>query len=103
MPCLETADLLTENSNFKPKAKHVIWTLTLTNVVKGQITILRFWKPRPLHTVSEDEYDTPSNKHYWNGVNLTEQNQTKQCCYPLEILTKFEKGLDLLMLKIWGL
>ena len=27
-------------------------------------------------TVSEDEYDTPSNEQYWNGVNLTGQNLT---------------------------
>ena len=27
-------------------------------------------------TVSEVEYDTPSNKHYWNGVTLTRQKQT---------------------------
>ena len=26
---------------------------------------------RYLHTVSEDEYDTPSNKHYVNEVTLT--------------------------------
>ena len=30
--------------------------------------------------VSEDEYDTPSNKHYWNGVTLTGQNLTKKYC-----------------------
>ena len=29
-----------------------------------------------IYTVSEDEYDTPSNKQYWNEVTLTRQNLT---------------------------
>ena len=55
------------------------------------------------NTVSEDEYDTPSDKYYINEVTLTGQNLTKKCCQPLEILTEFERGLDLLLLKIWSL
>ena len=37
-----------------------------------------------LYTVSEDEYDTPSNKHYVNEVALTGQNPPLECCCPLE-------------------
>ena len=31
-------------------------------------------------TVSEDEYDTPSNKHCVNEVTLTGQNPPLRCC-----------------------
>ena len=38
-----------------------------------------------------------------NEVYLTGQKPSLKFCYPHEILTQFVKGLDLLMLKIWGL
>ena len=40
-------------------------------------------------TVSEDEYDTPSNKHHVNEVTLIGQILSLKCCYPHEILAKF--------------
>ena len=40
------------------------------------------------------------NKHYQNEVILTGQNPPLKYCQPLEILTQFEKVLDLLVLKI---
>ena len=43
------------------------------------------------------------NKPYENEVTLTEQNPPLKYCQPLELLTQLKKGLDLLMLKIWGL
>ena len=43
------------------------------------------------------------NKHYQNEVTLTEQSLSLKCCQPLEILTHFITGLDLSMIKIWGL
>ena len=43
------------------------------------------------------------NKPYVNEDILTGQNPPWKCYYPLEIFTQFEKGLGLLMLKIWGL
>ena len=38
-----------------------------------------------------------------NEVTLTGQKPSLKFCQPLELLTQFVKGLDLLMLKIWGL
>ena len=38
-----------------------------------------------------------------NEVTLTWQNPPLKYCYSHEISAQFEKGLDLLMLKIWGL
>ena len=38
-----------------------------------------------------------------NEVTLTGQKPSLKFCLPFEIFTQFEKGLDLLMLKIWGL
>ena len=40
------------------------------------------------------------NKPYENEVTLRGHNIPLKCCQPLEILTQFLKGLDLLMLKI---
>ena len=40
------------------------------------------------------------NKHYENEVTLTQQNPPLKCCQPLQLLTHFERGLDLLILKI---
>ena len=38
-----------------------------------------------------------------NDVTLTGQKPSLKLCQPLELFTQFEKGLDLLILKIWGL
>ena len=38
-----------------------------------------------------------------NEVNLTGQKPSLKFYQHLELLTQFKKGLDLLMLKIWGL
>ena len=35
------------------------------------------------------------NKPYENEVTLTGQNPPLKCCQPLELLTQFERGLDL--------
>ena len=43
------------------------------------------------------------NKPYENEVTLTRQNLCLKCCQPLEILTHFITGLDLLMIEIWSL
>ena len=43
------------------------------------------------------------NKPYENEVNLTGQNPPSKCCLPFEILIYFTKGIDLSILKIWGL
>ena len=43
------------------------------------------------------------NKPYVNEVYLTWQNPSLKFCWPLEIFTQFERGLDLSMLKIWSL
>ena len=43
------------------------------------------------------------NNPYVNEVNLTGQNLPLNFCYPLEILTQFQKDLDLSLLKIWRL
>ena len=43
------------------------------------------------------------NKPYENEVNLTGQNPPLQFCLPLELFSPLKKGLDLLILKIWGL
>ena len=43
------------------------------------------------------------NKHYQNDVTLTGYNPPLKCCQPLEILAQPKMGLDLLMMKIWGL
>ena len=43
------------------------------------------------------------NKPYVNEVTLSKQNPALKCCQSLELLTHFLKGLDLSMLKIWGL
>ena len=43
------------------------------------------------------------DKPYVNEVTLTEQNLPLKCCQPLEILPHFTKGLNLLLLNIWGL
>ena len=43
------------------------------------------------------------NKLYKDKVTLTGQNPPLKCCQPLEILTHFMMGLDLLMIEIWGL
>ena len=38
-----------------------------------------------------------------NEVTLAGQKLSLKYCWPIEISTQFKKGLDLLMLKIWGL
>ena len=43
------------------------------------------------------------NKPYENEVTLRGQNIPLKQCRPLELLTQFERGSDLSMLKIWGL
>ena len=43
------------------------------------------------------------NENYQNEVTLTGQNPLLKFCYPLELSTQFLKGLELLILKIWGL
>ena len=43
------------------------------------------------------------NKPYENEVTLTGQNPPLKCCQPLELLTHFERGLDFIILKIFGL
>ena len=43
------------------------------------------------------------NKLYENEVTLTGQNLPLKGCQAFEILTQLKMGLDLLMLKIWGL
>ena len=35
------------------------------------------------------------NKPYVNEATLTGQNQLLKCCLPVELFTKFEKGIDL--------
>ena len=43
------------------------------------------------------------NKPYENEVTLTGENSPLKCCQSLDFLTQSKKGLDLLLLKIWGL
>ena len=43
------------------------------------------------------------NKPYENEITSRVHNISLKCYQPLEILTQCEKGLDLLLLKIWGL
>ena len=43
------------------------------------------------------------NKDYENKVTLTGQNLPLKCYQLLEILTQVKTGLDLFMIKIWGL
>ena len=43
------------------------------------------------------------NKYYCNEVILTGKNLPLKFYYPLELSTQFLRGLELLMLKIWGL
>ena len=43
------------------------------------------------------------SKPYVNEVTLREQKCPLKCCQPLDFLYTSLKGLDLLMLKIWGL
>ena len=38
-----------------------------------------------------------------NEVTLRDQNSSLKFCYPLELHTQLKMGLDLLLLKIWGL
>ena len=38
-----------------------------------------------------------------NEVTLRGQNPSLKFCYPLELYTQLKKGLDPLLLKIWGL
>ena len=38
-----------------------------------------------------------------NEVTLRGQNPSLKFCYPLELYTQLKTGLDLLLLKIWGL
>ena len=42
------------------------------------------------------------NKLNENEVTLTGQNPPLKCCQPLEILTHFERGLDLSILENFG-
>ena len=48
-------------------------------------------------------YKRLPNKPYLNEVTLTRQNPPLKCCQLLELFTQFKRGLDLSMLKIWGL
>ena len=43
------------------------------------------------------------NKHYQSEVPLEGQSPPLKCYQPLEILTNFITGLDLLMIEIWDL
>ena len=38
-----------------------------------------------------------------NEVTLRGQNPSLKFCFPLELYAQLKKGLDLLLLKIWGL
>ena len=51
----------------------------------------------------KSDYIRLLNKPYENEVTLTWQNPPLKCCQSLEILSSSEMGIDLLMLKIWGL
>ena len=43
------------------------------------------------------------NKSFVNGATLREQNPPLKCCQPFVYQYTLSKGLDLSMLKIWGL
>ena len=53
--------------------------------------------------LKSDETAQLLNKPYVNEVTLTGQNPLLKYCWPLELLTKFKKVMDLSMLKIWSL
>ena len=77
-----------ENFRFHFNGKNIVAYIYIT---ESLLTVPKLNKHPLLH------------KPYANEVTLTGQNPPWRPYYPHKIFTQFEKGLDLLMLKIWGL
>ena len=104
--CLNLALVIFSNSiylirgfSFDSKIRYFHESFTARTILNSKMTKVNF--PRRIQSKTKALDQSPF--YVVNEVTLTGQKPSLKFCQPLELFTQFEKGLDLLMLKIWGL